>query len=276
MPSRVYVTFNTSGSIAPLPSQLHAAWGHVFDLPEGVSLEQAQLNEALSIRTPHRSGGVKSYSIGQMMHSGDQFGMELKFLDDALVSIFHAWLNWGGILRLTRPDNAPDALLVPTSAEVIEYAAWDDIANDSGNTQWRLDFLSPTTFRSQNTYLPEPTPARIAKSLQDRWHHWNPELAPPPFTHDETDDLSIIENDTYAVKARMNGPHSRQRNRNTQGIEAFEGTLTVAARPESAVAQDFSRLMSLARFTNIGSYGTSGMGVVAVTPMPPIDEAPAQ
>ena len=70
MPTTVFIEFDSPAPVEATPRRLHAAWGRVLDLPEGVSPERARSLPALAPRPPHALGGPKPYCVGQTTASG--------------------------------------------------------------------------------------------------------------------------------------------------------------------------------------------------------------
>ena len=53
MPATVYVRFDVDAPVSATPRRLHAAWGRVLDLPEGLDPARAAAFPALAHRPPH-------------------------------------------------------------------------------------------------------------------------------------------------------------------------------------------------------------------------------
>ena len=85
MPATVYVRFDVDAPVTATPRRLHAAWGRVLDLPEGLDPARAAAFPALAHRPPHGLAAPKPYSLGEMVQSDTAFGVELRFLDDRLL-----------------------------------------------------------------------------------------------------------------------------------------------------------------------------------------------
>ena len=100
MPSTVFIQFDSPGAVHATPRRLHAAVGHIFDLPPGISAERARRIPALAARPAHDVGGPKPYSLGDMTQAPGKFGVELRLLDDRLLDPLDAWLAWGGVLYI--------------------------------------------------------------------------------------------------------------------------------------------------------------------------------
>ena len=105
MPSTVYVQFDIRSPIRATPRRLHAAFGRVLDLPEGLDPARAAGFPALAHRPPHDLSAPKPYSLGEMVQSESVFGVELRFLDDRLLDTLDAWLAWGGVLPVGEARN---------------------------------------------------------------------------------------------------------------------------------------------------------------------------
>ena len=86
MPTSVYVSFDAPEGVPATPRRLHAALSAILDLPPGISPARAAQFPTLAHRPIHGSGGVKPYSLGELSHSESMFGVEVRFLDDRLVT----------------------------------------------------------------------------------------------------------------------------------------------------------------------------------------------
>ena len=167
MPATVFVRFDAPGPVEATPHRLHAAWGRVLDLPEGVSPERAARLPALAHRPPHDQPGPKPYCLGDMTQTPDGLGVELRFLDDRLLDTLDAWLAWGGVLPIGDGGQAT-TMLAAIEAQVLEQADWEDLAAQSAATAWDIRLLTPTVFTSRGHHVPEVTAASLATSLHAR------------------------------------------------------------------------------------------------------------
>ncbi|MBW3068761.1 CRISPR system precrRNA processing endoribonuclease RAMP protein Cas6 [Actinomyces sp. 594] len=186
MPSTVFLRFDAPDAFSLTPRRLHAAWGRVLELPEGIS--------------PERAARLPSIE------------------DDA--------------------------------------------------TTWNITLLSPTVFTSHGRHIPGVTPAQLATSLHARWHAWSPETQPPQLHPDELGVLTMQDH-TESVRVSLGMPRADRRGRLTaRSIRATEGSLRISGVAGATTTRVFSRLMSLARFTNVGSHAAYGMGTLDVVAEP--------
>ena len=243
MPATVFVRFDAPGPVEATPRRLHAAWGRVLDLPEGVSPERAARLPALAHRPPHDQPGPKPYCLGDMTQTPDGLGVELRFLDDRLLDTLDAWLAWGGVLPIGDGDETT-TMLAAVEAQVIEQADWADLAARTASTAWDIRLLTPTVFTSRGHHVPEVTAASLATSLHARWRHW----CRPRRT---------------VVGLGM--PRADRRGRlSSRRIPASVGALRISAPAAGSITAVFSQLMALARYTSVGSHSAYGMGVIDV------------
>ncbi|MDO4900521.1 CRISPR system precrRNA processing endoribonuclease RAMP protein Cas6 [Actinomyces sp.] len=264
MPSTVFLQFDAPDAAVLTPRRLHAAWGHVFELPEGISPERAARLPSLAARPPHNLPGPKPYSVGQMSGQPGTIGAELRLLDDRLLDNLDGWLAWGGVLPLG--DGSPEGttLVVATEAQILEQSSWEQLAADDAATAWEITLLSPTVFTSRGRHIPGITPAQLATSLHARWRAWSPATLLPQLRHD---DLSVLtmQDRTESVRVSLGMSRTDQRGRLTRrAIPATEGSLRISGVAGAPATRAFSCLMSLARFTNVGSHTAYGMGTLDV------------
>ncbi|RAX24198.1 MULTISPECIES: CRISPR system precrRNA processing endoribonuclease RAMP protein Cas6 [unclassified Actinomyces] len=268
MPSTVFLQFDAPDALALTPRRLHAAWGRVLELPEGISPERAALLPSLAARPPHNLHGPKPYSVGQMTEQPGMIGAELRLLDDRLLDNLDGWLAWGGVLPLGDGSLEGTALVVVTEAQILERVSWEELAEDDASTTWDVTLLSPTVFTSRGRHVPGVTPEQLATSLHARWHAWSPQTEPPRLHRDDLDVLTMQDR-TEPVRVNLGMPSADRRGRLTRrSILATEGSLRISGVVGAATTRVFSRLMSLARFTNVGSHAAYGMGTLDVIANP--------
>lgn len=268
MPSTVFIQFDSPGSIHATPRRLHAAVGHIFDLPPGISAERARRIPSLAARPAHNLGGPKPYSLGDMTQAPGRFGVELRLLDDRLLDPLDAWLAWGGVLYIGNGGEST-AALAALEAQVLERVSWQDIVSDDAATAWDIHLLTPTVFTSKGRHITEISAASLATSLQNRWWAWGRATAPDRVDRAAIAEAFAVEDHTHIVPVNLGVPSSSVRGRlSARRIEASEGNLRIRAREDADESQVrlFSRLMALARFTNVGSHTGFGMGVLKVEP----------
>lgn len=264
VPSTVLIHFDAPAPVEATPRRLHAAWGRVFDLPEGVSPERAAGVPALAGRPPHELAGTKPYCLGAMTARPGYFGVELRFLDDRLLDTLDGWLAWGGVLAVG-DGGGGEPPLIPLEAQVLEQASWEELVEDDGACAWEVHLLSPTVFTSRGRHLDSVSPASLATSLGARWRQWGAATAPRLPGREELRQVLAVEDHTYAVRTGLGMPRADGRGRlSSRRITAREGDLRITAVAGRRATRVFSQLMSLARFTNVGSHTSFGMGVLDV------------
>ncbi|WP_454931678.1 CRISPR system precrRNA processing endoribonuclease RAMP protein Cas6 [Actinomyces oricola] len=264
MPSTVFVQFDAPTAPAATPRRLHAAWGRVFDLPEGVSPERAARLPALAARPAHDRAGSKPYCLGAMTAGPRLFGIELRFLDDRLLDTLDGWLAWGGVLRLG-DSGANNVTLAATGAQVVDQLSWEKLRELNNATTWEIHLLSPTVFTSRGRHVSGISPASLATSLCGRWRNWSPATAPRLPDREAFSRVLATQDFTHPVTTSLGMPRTDRRGRlATRRIEAYEGRLRITGLTGAESTRVFSQLMALARFTNVGSHTSYGMGVLDV------------
>ena len=268
MPATVYIEFDIDAPVRATPSRLHAAWGRILDLPEGLAPARAARFPNLAHRPSHAVGASKPYCLGDMLQSERVFGVELRLLSDRLLDTLDAWLAWSGVLPIG--DATATTLAIATGAQVLEQASWEEIAAATTATAWNLRIITPMAFRSHGAEVRHVTPATLATSLHARWRDHSPGTVPwlPERAHLES--VLAIEDRTRSISVTLTphsepgGPHHKRR------INARIGELRVSGRAGARSTRVFSQLMALARFTGVGSYTGFGMGVIDVDPDAPL------
>lgn len=267
MPATILINFDAAEGCPATPRRLHAAIGKVFDLPPGISPQRAQRIPSLAHRPPHGNGGVKPYSVGQIGMVGQELAMEVRLLDDRLIDTLDAWLAWGGVVTIG--DGGPDtAHLAALEAQIIRMATWQELAQTSPQDGWQLEFITPTVFSSRGRHVERITPASVATSLQQKWWSQDPSTAPPRPQRADIEALFTWQDRTVEVPVTLANKDYDSRGRlGERMIRAFEGPMSIHAPTESPLAAEFSQLMALAEFCNVGSYSSYGLGVMSVRPL---------
>ncbi|WP_103061967.1 CRISPR system precrRNA processing endoribonuclease RAMP protein Cas6 [Actinomyces qiguomingii] len=268
MPATVYIRFDVDAPVRATPRRLHAAWGHVLDLPAGLSPARAQRLPGLAHRPSHDAPGPKPYCLGQLDESPGTIGMELRFLNDRLLDTLDAWLAWGGVLPIG--DGAQRTVLAAAlEAQVLQQSSWEELSLQDTATAWNIQLLSPTVFTTRGRHGLDITPTSLATSLHSRWLRWSPHTAPTLPGHTELQRLLAIEDRTHAVTVGLGMPRSDGRGRLAdRHIPARAGRLRICGPTGAPATAVFSQLMALARYTNVGSHTSYGMGVIDVIPDP--------
>lgn len=263
MPATIFARFDAPAPVPATPRRLHAALGRIFDIPEGIDPERARTIASLAHRPTHDNGGPKPYSIGEMSQIGDAFVMEIRLLDDRLISTLDAWLAWGGVLPIG--DGGPDTVhLAALDAQITSMVSWEELAATPVAMSWDVEFLTPIVFSSRGSHIYGVTPAGLATSLQQRWWSYDSASAPSKPNRDEIEALFEWESELQPVTLSLAKGRGDKRGRlASRSIEAYEGRMWIDALEEGAYAREFSQLMALSRYTNAGSYTSYGLGVMA-------------
>ena len=100
MPATVFVRFDAPGPVEATPRRLHAAWGRVLDLPEGVSPERAaRLLESLT-----RHARATMLQGAPLVHRvPGRAGWELRAVVQAALSVLAQTRALGPRALATRP-----------------------------------------------------------------------------------------------------------------------------------------------------------------------------
>lgn len=262
MPATIFVRFDAPAPVPATPRRLHAALGRIFDLPEGVDPQRARTVASLAHRPAHDSGGPKPYSIGEMSQIEDMFVMEIRLLDDRLISTLDAWLAWGGVLPIG--DGGPETVhLAAVDAQITSMMSWEELADTPERASWEVEFVTPIVFSSRGSHIYGVTPAALATSLQQRWWSYDSASAPSKPNRDEIEVLFDWEAELQPVTLSLAKRRGDTRGRlGARSIEAYEGRMRIDALEAGAYAQEFSQLMALSRYTNAGSYTSYGLGVM--------------
>lgn len=267
MPSSLYISFDAPPGTRLTPRRVHAAWGHVLDLPAGLTPERAATHPTLAHRPPHSSPTPKPYAIGQVTSTSHQLGFELRVLDDRLLDTLEAWLAWGGVLPLG--DGGPTTpTAIAVDAQLLQQTTWQDIAATTQHTSWTVTLQTPTVLTSHGRHHTNLEAASIATSLHARWRQHSPTTCPHLPDRHLLEHLLTTVDHTQVSTISLGMPHDDGRGRlASRSIQARTGSLRVTGRPDATTAV-FSQLMALASYTNVGSHSAYGMGALDVVPDP--------
>lgn len=220
--------------------------------------------------------GEKPYSISPLTERDGQVGVIIGTLTDyAAESVCAAGtLGDGGVnagmdagraaegrpmIRLGnqwRPVGRPRRL---------EEASWWDLAQPRDVRSWRLDFLTPATFRSGDRSSPLPSVATITGGLERAWTTW----CEDPRVRDITRDLAsnprgqsalwVSDLDLSSTLTEITVGRSRR----PIQLSGVTGSMTLRV-DDVAGAAWASPLLRLAPFCGVGSMRAKGFGVVEV------------
>lgn len=158
-------------------------------------------------------------------------------------------------------------------------SSFSEIAQDkqisSSGSRVRMEFVSPTAFRSNGLDICAPSPGQIFRSLWEKWNTFAPEPMQihefwPPFVNDciLVDELTAVNTTRWEFAEGSRG-----------AATGFTGTVGFSLIPKGKVKKDWREywdgsatvMQSLARFAlycGIGHHTTIGMGQVRLISSP--------
>jgi hypothetical protein len=155
-----------------------------------------------------------------------------------------------------------------------EYPWLEMFGRARGNRAWQADFLTPCSFRHGDIDLPFPMPGSVLRHLCERWVAYAP-IDPLGNTIGSTGERrqaaerlrAIVEGSVRVAEFSGESAEILVSGRARTG---FVGHVTYARTAQSgSVDRAVDCLMASAPYTGIGTMTTYGLGVVAVTPLPP-------
>lgn len=175
-----------------------------------------------------------------------------------------------------------DGAGVPHFSEV-RRSGWEDLAAVQPAAKWELRFLQPTSFRSDNVYLPFPIAEHILRGVCSVWKAQAPaelHMACPggvDCVHARV--VRVIDYDTSTAKGvpvplghsvRTNG--ERPASSPKSSFLGFQGRVVLGLRTDrgvipDSVRQEVSTLLALARFAGVGTGTARGYGVTDPRPI---------
>jgi CRISPR-associated endoribonuclease Cas6 len=134
----------------------------------------------------------------------------------------------------------------------IQWDDWATLAEPTGVSEWELEFVTPTTFRTRDRSSPLPTPSTVLRRPAEVWSLWSG--MPPrrlPRECAEAVWVSDIDGRSHALTL------GRLR------VSGFVGRLTLRC-DEPEIATLIDPLLRLAAYSGVGSGTTKGLGVTRV------------
>jgi len=127
----------------------------------------------------------------------------------------------------------------------------------------RLDFTSPTTFRSQGRYIPLPLPELVFGSLLDRWQAWAPIALPPELRRFAAEAVALSRYDlrTRSLPYKQGG--QAEAGRSGMTIVGFTGQATFTALNRDRYWLSLLHLLAaFAFYSGVGYQTGVGLGQV--------------
>lgn len=192
---------------------------------------------------------TKAYAISPLGGSnGGAVGIEIGVLTDWAATQLHHACRSGETIRL-----GGETVAVGTPEPIIEHP-WAELDVPSGDRAWRLNFLTPTTFRKGNRSSPLPVPASVLRGLQDVWN-----------VHSGCGDRALTAQESSAVWVAEIEGHTERLRVSGITLAGFVGTVQFRAS-DQALADKVDPLFRLAPYAGVGSFRGKGLGVVRYVP----------
>jgi hypothetical protein len=246
MPQRHAVTVELHGERPPAPEHARALVEHWLERND-----------------PHanHNAHTKGFSITPLTAvAHERFTFEIGVVDDSLLPALLAgaeagqrWVRLGKMYGRTLPDG-----FMPTT--LLDSASWEEILNDSEPLErCPLWFLSPTTFRRADDYLPNPVPERLLGSYRARWREFSP--ATLPFVDFKSLRIHMTDQRLGRQSVLLRKPSSTNPLHRV-AVPGFVGSLTLDFSDNGpADRRSLAALTRLAPFCGTGANTLLGMGV---------------
>ena len=247
-----------------------------------VTQRRPRLAEAL-----HDDNGSKPFSVstlldsnghpfraGDWLREGQECWLRVTTIGEALSEIVEQKVlkKLPNALTLYKMDFRVDGYTTnPRKHPWAGEASFTEIAEDSQyakvSRDVRMEFVSPTAFRSNGNDIALPTPGQVFRSLQQKWNAFCPEAMKVQDIWPEFAEACILVNELTAV----NTVHWEFAEGTHGAATGFTGTVGFMLLPKSKVLKRWETywdgadavMQSLARFafySGVGHHATIGMG----------------
>ncbi len=205
------------------------------------------------------SAGDKPYAVSPLTRAADgQTGVEVAtFTEDATHRLAEA-AGQGSAVRIGNQNRTVGRV------RLLRRDTWPELLSPDGATRWRLELLTPATFRSGDRATPLPSVETILASLARAWEAWSEPPVPAPVVKPGA--LWVTDLDLHSELVTVQVRHRSGSTPVPVHVPGMLGTLDLRCdHPVSAAAA--SSLLRLAAYTGIGSMTRKGLGVARVTPL---------
>lgn len=203
----------------------------------------------------HRSG-TKPYALSPLSGEPGDIGIEVATLTDEATRRLSEATSEGQHIRLG------NQIRDLHGARLLHSESWEALAACRDDREWRLEFATPTTFRSGDRSSPLPHPVTILRTLGRTWDAWSPltrSSPEPPWTSVWVSDLDlqsqVLEITTQARSTEAKIPLT---------VSGCLGTITLRC-DDPKVAEAAGPLLALAAYAGVGSMTRKGLGVTRVS-----------
>lgn len=228
--------------------------------------------------------GEKPYSISPLTERDGQVGVIIGTLTDyAAESVCAAGIlgDAGMSAGMDAPRAAEERPMIRLGNQWrpvgrprrLEEVSWWDLAQPRDVRSWRLEFLTPATFRSGDRSSPLPSVATITGGLERAWTTWCEDPRVRDLTRDLTSNISsnlasnprgqsalwVSDLDLSSTLTEITVGRSRR----PIQLSGVTGSMTLRV-DDTAGAAWAGPLLRLAPFCGVGSMRAKGFGVVEV------------
>lgn len=212
-------------------------------------------------------GLPRSYRGTVQLKPGTPASFRLTSLTDALSGEVRAkWLEGlEGMERVYIPqpkDEDPGVPWSVTRVEVEAQASYEELSkkhlmNSLPPREWRLEFVTPTTFHGSESHLPFPLPDSLVNSWMRRWNAFAPIALPKEELLEWTRAKLVVSSYTLKTLPAREGERLRVGCVGRQALRALE------MPPYLRAATDL--LAHYAPFCGSGSHTAQGLGQTKLT-----------
>lgn len=209
-------------------------------------------------RSPvEHSATDKPYAVSPLSRSGDgETGVEIGTLTGEAATRLLEGAQPGRAVRIGNQHRTIGGI------HVLQEDTWPALMAYDGATRWRLELVTPATFRSGDRASPLPQLETILGGLARSWDKWSHPHTDPPVVAPGAAWVTDLDLRSELVTLQV-----RRRSQGTPvplHLPGVLGTLDIRCdHPVSAAA--VSSLVRLATYTGVGSMTRKGLGVARVT-----------
>lgn len=236
------------------PEHLHGALSRWFDDEESPATVVGGVGASQS----RHEATIKPYTISPLAEEPGRRGVLISVLTSDADARLWRGAGTAGRVRLGRSLTRVEAPVVD------ESMSWAQLDASRSARAWRLEFVTPTTFRTGNRTSPLPTPTGILRTPSDCWRAFSgrePRLyTPQDVTRLWVSDVDLNSQRLLLRVGERSGPDDR---RGERGICAVTGSMVLRC-DDDQVAAIVGPLLRLAPFSGVGGFRGKGFGVVEV------------
>lgn len=215
--------------------------------PERVRLEHlhAAVSRWFDQTVEQHAAGAKPYAISPLARDtgSSGIGFEVATLTVGAEERFLERVAPPATVRL----GVQQAIL--GQARLTSVESWSSLATPSGARSWKLEFVTPVTFRRGNRSSPLPVAGSVLRGLLHNWNSWSG-MPVRNVTRQETDEIWVSDINGRSESIRVSEVR----------MSAFVGWVCFRC-DNQAVADLVDPLFRLAPYSGVGSAKTKGLGV---------------